>query len=89
MSSSPGSRQVSSLESTVTEESHNISNTNEETIIPVTADLQTRHVSFAPSVIDNEDMNKKKSKICCIYHPKDIKYDNDNIPKDFPNAYER
>lgn len=59
-----------------------------ERVISVTADLERpRHVSFTPSTIDNENLNKKKSKICCIHHPKDVSLD--KIPKDFPNAYER
>lgn len=28
-----------------------------------------RNVSWKDDVIDNENMNKKKSKICCIFHP--------------------
>ncbi|CAI4061020.1 hypothetical protein SKDZ_06G0670 [Saccharomyces kudriavzevii ZP591] len=32
----------------------------------------TRHnVRWEESVIDNENMNKKKTKICCIFHPQD------------------
>jgi protein phosphatase 1 regulatory subunit 11 len=29
--------------------------------------LQRRRVTFEEGTIDNEHMNKKKSKICCIY----------------------
>ena len=28
-------------------------------------------VSWDESVIDNENLNRKKTKICCIYHPTD------------------
>lgn len=65
------------------------SNIYTERVLSVTADLErpTRHVSFALSTIDNENLNKKKSKICCIHHSKDVPLD--RIPKDFPNAYER
>lgn len=29
------------------------------------------HVRWQQEVVDNENMNKKKTKICCIYHPQD------------------
>ncbi|ODV87459.1 hypothetical protein CANARDRAFT_96316 [[Candida] arabinofermentans NRRL YB-2248] len=32
---------------------------------------QRNKVSWAEDTVDNEDMNKKKSKICCIFHPRD------------------
>ena len=39
-----------------------------ETIIRVQPEvIRERHVQFAAEVVDNENMNKKKSKICCIY----------------------
>lgn len=27
-----------------------------------------RHVTFTEDTIDNEHLNKKKSKMCCIFH---------------------
>jgi protein phosphatase 1 regulatory subunit 11 len=34
-----------------------------------------RRVSWDPNVVDNENMNKKKSNICCIFHAKNSKDD--------------
>lgn len=31
---------------------------------------QGRHVQWTEETVDNEHMNLKKSKICCIFHPK-------------------
>jgi protein phosphatase 1 regulatory subunit 11 len=30
--------------------------------------VKKKKVSFSEGTVDNEHMNKKKSKICCIYH---------------------
>ncbi|KAH7587562.1 Type 1 phosphatases regulator YPI1 [Nakaseomyces glabratus] len=30
---------------------------------------QSRNVRWEEDVVDNENMNKKKTKICCIFHP--------------------
>lgn len=30
---------------------------------------ERREVRWTEETIDNEDLNRKKSKICCIYHP--------------------
>lgn len=34
-----------------------------------------RRVSWDPSVVDNENMNKKRSNVCCIFHAKNAKSD--------------
>jgi len=34
-----------------------------------------KRVSWSPDTIDNEHMNKKKSKCCCIYVPPDKRLD--------------
>jgi protein phosphatase 1 regulatory subunit 11 len=51
---------------------------------------QTRHVSFDSSAVDNEHMNKKKSKICCIYKkPFDPNYSSESDEDATGNDYER
>ncbi|CAI4038718.1 hypothetical protein SMKI_06G0640 [Saccharomyces mikatae IFO 1815] len=43
----------------------------------------TRHnVRWEENVIDNENMNKKKTKICCIFHPQDEVEEECNHPSD-------
>lgn len=42
---------------------------------------KVRKVTFSKETIDNEHLNKKKSKICCIFHSK-----NENKDR---NKYER
>jgi protein phosphatase 1 regulatory subunit 11 len=37
-----------------------------------------RRVSWDPNVVDNENMNKKKSNKCCIFHAKNSQ--NDDSP---------
>jgi protein phosphatase 1 regulatory subunit 11 len=48
-----------------------------------------QHVTFSHDTIDNENMNKKSSKVCCIYKPKDDVPLQNSDPAQFPNAYER
>jgi protein phosphatase 1 regulatory subunit 11 len=49
-----------------------------------------RHVSFTTDTIDNEHLNKKSSKICCIFHPKEgHTCPPSDDPAELPNAYER
>ena len=43
----------------------------------------TRHnVRWEENVIDNENMNKKKTKICCIFHPQNEAEEECNHPSD-------
>lgn len=57
-------------------------------------ELQAPRVTWDPSTVDNELMNKKKSKSCCIFHRKrswDSSDDNDSdsdSDSDSGNAYE-
>ncbi|CAI2385012.1 unnamed protein product [Moneuplotes crassus] len=47
--------------------------TNEETKGPEVINFQVKNkqkVKWDENVIDNENMGKKKSKICCIYRPR-------------------
>ena len=39
---------------------------------------QARDVSWDANVIDNEHLNKKKTKICCIFHPSDRNCDEED-----------
>ncbi|KAI7905207.1 phosphatase inhibitor-domain-containing protein [Cokeromyces recurvatus] len=54
------------------EESMNTSDEGEEVgVLRLTGDMNARGrrvIQWDESVIDNEHLNKKKSKICCIYH---------------------
>ncbi|CAI4060828.1 hypothetical protein N7582_001728 [Saccharomyces uvarum] len=43
----------------------------------------TRHnVRWEESVVDNENLNKKKTKICCIFHPQEEAEEECNHPSD-------
>lgn len=37
---------------------------------PEPQDAEQPRVTWSEDVVDNEHLNRKKSKICCIYHPK-------------------
>ncbi|ORY11373.1 hypothetical protein LY90DRAFT_677887 [Neocallimastix californiae] len=59
-------------------------------------DENERHVRWTNETIDNENMGKKKSKICCIYHKQRLfdesssESSSDSDSDDnMPNAYER
>lgn len=39
---------------------------------------QARDVSWDANVVDNEHLNKKKTKICCIFHPSDRNCDEED-----------
>lgn len=39
-----------------------------------------RRVTFAPGTVDNEFMNKKKSKACCIFHRSAANGDSADLP---------
>lgn len=39
---------------------------------------QARDVSWDANVIDNKHLNKKKTKICCIFHPSDRNCDEED-----------
>ncbi|ORX85335.1 hypothetical protein BCR32DRAFT_188312, partial [Anaeromyces robustus] len=60
-------------------------------------DSDERHVRWSNETIDNENMGKKKSKICCIYHKprsfddssSDSSSSSSSDDDDKPNAYER
>lgn len=50
-----------------------------------------KHLSWDEAVIDNENLGKKKSKVCCIFH-KEGDSDEDSCGSDDddePNAYEK
>ena len=38
---------------------------------------RVRRVRFTPDTVDNEDLGRKKSKSCCIFHPKNPRGDQD------------
>ena len=56
-----------------------------------------RHVVWEEGVVDNEFLNRKKSKVCCIFHkarkPGESSSDSESSSQDDdgskPNAYER
>lgn len=51
--------------------------------------LRAPRVTWDPSTIDNEHMNKKSSKICCIFHRKrSWDSSDDDSDSDSGNAYE-
>ncbi|EPZ35558.1 hypothetical protein ROZALSC1DRAFT_29637 [Rozella allomycis CSF55] len=64
------------------------------TVLPRT---DSRRVVFASDTVDNEHLNRKKSKICCIYHKShkdgDCSSSDTSSESDLsdsgPNAYER
>ena len=63
-------------ENITTEEQHSVAGT-----LTLTAPLTQRQVSFDEETVDNEHMNKKKSKICCIYkkpHDPNVSSDSDS-----------
>lgn len=45
-------------------------------------DATTRRVRWSEDTIDNELMNKKKSKICCIFHPNSMDYEEESESSD-------
>lgn len=52
------------------------------------------HVRWDENVIDNENLDRAKSKICCIFHPDEPEEyeegdDTHSEDSDGPNAYER
>ena len=74
-----------------------LTQTEEELVLRVSPELSPevptqRHVQFAPGVLDNENLNKKKSKICCIYRKPhncdDTESDSSDDDQD-RNGYER
>jgi hypothetical protein len=53
---------------------------------------ESRKVQWSSETINNEDMGKKKSKICCIYrkpHCPDDSSDEESTDSDGKNAYEK
>ncbi|KAI9028680.1 phosphatase inhibitor-domain-containing protein [Hyaloraphidium curvatum] len=54
-----------------------------------------RRVQWDENVVDNEKLNRKKSKVCCIFHPNrafgesSSSSEGSSDDSDLPNAYER
>jgi protein phosphatase 1 regulatory subunit 11 len=46
-------------------------------------------VSWDSEVVDNEHLNKKKSKLCCIYHKHGVDSDSSSGEDNEGNAYEK
>lgn len=44
---------------------------------------EQHQVRFVEGTVDNENMNKKKTKICCIYHPDDEGDEADTCEHDY------
>lgn len=50
-----------------------------------------KSVKWSTDTVDNEHLNRKKSKVCCIYHPKhskDCRLNNKQEKEQDKNAYE-
>jgi protein phosphatase 1 regulatory subunit 11 len=76
MSKSSG---LSSATSTLVKEKSKSKTSNADNVIRLKPE---RRVSWDPNVVDNENMNKKKSNVCCIFHAKNPKNDqNSPCPK--------
>ena len=59
-----------------------VSQTTTTTVSPIlklrAQERQARDVSWDANVVDNEHLNKKKTKICCIFHPSDRNCDEED-----------
>ncbi|EPX70720.1 protein phosphatase inhibitor [Schizosaccharomyces octosporus yFS286] len=68
----------------------------EEHVLRLQPESRGRRVRWANNTVDNENMNKKKSKVCCIFH-KAKRFDESSSESDSDsdssscsrNAYER
>ncbi|CAB11073.1 Type 1 phosphatases regulator ypi1 [Schizosaccharomyces pombe] len=63
-----------------TEESASISHEESENVLHLQPE-PVRRVRWTVSTVDNEHMNKKKSKVCCIFH-KQRKFDESSSDSD-------
>lgn len=53
-----------------------------------------KRITWDESVIDNENLNRAKSKVCCVFHPQNTEdyeciEDDDDTDPNGPNAYEK
>ncbi|CAH6720186.1 type 1 phosphatases regulator Ypi1p [[Candida] jaroonii] len=88
--------QSSNTTTTVTE-----TNTEVRPILKLRNHKKPNKVKWTEETVDNENMGKKKTKICCIYHPADgaescSSSESESDASDFegdgdagPNAYEK
>jgi protein phosphatase 1 regulatory subunit 11 len=86
--------QETSNRNNIQETATNSSNTSNNSGIQGTIRLQgssntTNQVRFEEGVVDNEFLNKRKSKICCIYKkPYDPNYSSESDSEGEGNSYE-
>jgi len=93
----PIQNEITTTETMVIEEQPSTSDPIAGTLILHGEDTEERHVRWTNETIDNENMGKKKSKICCIYHKprlfddssSESSSDSDSDDDNKPNAYER
>jgi protein phosphatase 1 regulatory subunit 11 len=58
-------------------------------VVQVTTSRLSRHVSFSAETVDNELLNRKKSKVCCIFNvQRDSDSSEDDRDPSVPNQYE-
>ena len=82
-------RQQSASNATIVQTSTDSSTATETQQIHLVANRNDLHVTFDSTAVDNENLGKKKSKICCIYRkPHDVDVSSDSDSSYDGNLYE-